>query len=299
MELEKKSKVYFTKVVSPEKVVEMFKILNQSLPGNVAVKIHSGEKGNQNFLRPEFLKPVVDFVNGTVVETNSGFPNGVRHETEMHRKLLEEHGWTKTFSKLDLLDAEGPDDTLKIPNGLIIKENYVGKNLKKYDSLLVISRFKGHISGGFGGALKQLSIGCASTMGKVYQHTAGKFKEKSVVAQNKCGHKEFKEAMADAASSVVNIYRGKLACVTMMINIGVDCDCIGNAKPPCMKDIGILSSTDPVALDKACLDLIYNSNDPGKKEVIERIEEKLGPYIIDCSVKLGIGNDKYELINVD
>ena len=291
-----KSKVYFTKQISSEKVVEMFKILNKTLPGKVAVKVHSGEKGNQNFLHPDFLRTMVDYVQGTIVECNTAY-GGARNTTEKHKELMKEHEWTKYF-KVDIMDAEGPDITLKIPNGILIKENYVGKHIANYDSCLVISHFKGHIMGGFGGALKQLSIGFGSSAGKSYQHSGGKTDDQSKCWSMTCSDKEFKEAMADAASSVVEYFKGNMAFVNLMVNISPDCDCDGNAKPPAMKDIGILSSLDPIALDKACLDLIYNSDDEGKKVLIERIESKLGPHIIESAEQLGIGNSEYELIHV-
>ena len=291
-----KPKVYFTKTITPEKLIDIYKILNKPLQGKVGVKVHSGEKGNQNFLRPEFLKPIVDHVKGTIVECNTAYP-GARNYTDKHKALMEEHEWTKYFN-VDILDSEGPDITLKIPNGIAIKENYIGKNTKNYDSILVVSHFKGHMSGGYGGALKQLSIGFGSTRGKTYQHTAGVTDDQTQFFQNRCSPKTFKETMADAASSVVEFFKGNMAFINVMKNISVDCDCDKNAKKPCMKDIGILSSTDPVALDKACLDLIYNSDDPGKEELIKRIEEKFGPHIIECSVQLGTGKSDYELITV-
>ena len=290
-----KPKVYFTKTITPQKIIDMFEILKKPLKGKAAVKVHSGEQGNQNFLRPEFLKPIVEHVKGTIVECNTAYP-GARNTTEKHIKLMREHGWSEIF-KVDILDAKA-DITLEIPEGKLIKKNFVGKNINKYDSCLVISHFKGHQMGGFGGALKQLSIGFGSTAGKSYQHSAGKTANQNVLWSNTCTDKEFKETMADAAYSVVKYFRGNMAFINMMVNISIDCDCDGKAKKPCMKDIGILSSTDPVALDKACLDLIYNSDDPGKKELIERIESKLGPHIIESSVLLGTGSDDYELINV-
>ena len=291
-----KSKVYFTKTISAEKVVEMYKILNKPLPGRVAVKVHSGEKGNQNFLRPDFLRTMVDYVQGTIVECNTAY-GGARNTTEKHRELMKEHEWTKYF-KVDILDAEGPDLTLKIPNGILIKENYVGKNIQNYDSCLLISHFKGHGMGGYGGALKQLSIGFGSSAGKAYQHSGGKTNDPGKCWSEKASDKEFKEAMADAASSVVEYFKGNMAFINLMVNISLDCDCDGSAKPPIMKDIGILSSTDPVALDKACLDLIYNSDDEGKTALIERIEKLLGPHIIESAVQLGFGSDQYELIYI-
>ena len=294
--IQPKSKVYFTKVVNPQKIIEMYEVLKKRLPGKVAVKVHSGEKGNQNFLKPLFLKQIVDYVHGTVVECNTAYP-GERNSTEKHKSLMKDHEWTKYFD-VDILDSVGPDITLEIPNGILIKRNYIGKNIKNYDSCLVISHFKGHQMGGFGGALKQLSIGLASTAGKAYQHSAGRTDDQKECWNPPCSDKEFKEAMADAAYSVVKYFNGKMAFINIMANISIDCDCDGNAQPPCMKDIGILSSTDPVALDKACLDLIYNSKDKGKEKLIERIESKLGPHIIECSEQLGTGTSKYELIYV-
>ena len=292
-----KPKVYFTKEITPEKLVEMYKILNKPLKGKIGIKVHSGEKGNQNYLRPNFFKPIVEHLNGTIIECNTAYP-GARNYTDKHKALMDDHEWTKYF-KVDILDAEGPDITLEIPNGIAIKKNYIGKNTKNYDSALVIAHFKGHAFGGYGGALKQLSIGFGSSRGKTYQHTAGVTDDQNKFFQNLCGDKTFKETMADAANSVVNFFKGNMAFINVMKNISIDCDCDGNAKKPCMKDIGILSSTDPVALDKACIDLIYNSDDPGKKELIERIEKKLGPHIIECSVQLGTGCADYELVNID
>ena len=291
-----KSKVYFTKEISSEKIVEMFKILNKNLPGRVAVKVHSGERGNKNFLHPEFLRPMVNYVQGTIVECNTAY-EGSRNTTEKHKELIKDHEWTKYF-KVDIMDAEGTDLTLKIPNGILIKENYVGKNIQNYDSCLVISHFKGHVMGGFGGALKQLSIGFGSSRGKAYQHSGGKTDDQGKCWSMACSDKEFKEAMADAASSVVEYFKGNMAFITLMVNISRDCDCDGNAGPPVMKDIGILSSTDPVALDKACLDLVYKSDDQGKETLIERIEQLLGPHIIESSEQLGFGTSEYELIHV-
>jgi uncharacterized Fe-S center protein len=300
--MEKKPKVYFTKEISSEKLVEMFKKLNIKLPGNIGVKVHSGEKGNKNFIKPEFFKPLVNYVDGTIIETNTSggdHPMFARSKTDRHLKLLEEHGWTKTFKKVEILDSEPPDEEIEVENPLRIEKNYIGKNTKKYDSILVLSHFKGHALGGYGGALKQLSIGFASCLGKTIIHSAGKNRDPNKLMTNFCEDKIFKECMADAASTIVKRYRGKMAFINCMVNISIDCDCDGNAKPPCMKDIGILSSTDPVALDQACLDLIYNSEQEGKEQLIKRIESKYGLHIIDCAVKHGMGKKEYELINVD
>jgi hypothetical protein len=286
-----KSKVYFTREITPQKVVEMFKILNKELPGKVAVKVHSGEKGNQNYLHPEFMVPMVEYVNGTIVECNTAY-EGQRNTTDKHKILMDEHGWYKYFD-VDIMDAEGEDIQIQIPNGKVIKKNYLGKNIKNYDSMLVISHFKGHPMGGYGGALKQLSIGCASSYGKAYIHGAGKPEELWTA-----NHDKFLESMADAASSVVNYFNGNIAYINIMCNMSVDCDCCAKAEAPCMKDIGILSSTDPIALDKACIDLIYSSKDPGREHLVERIESRNGTHTIDAADKLGFGTKNYELIEI-
>ena len=287
-----KSKVYFTKDLSSISLVNIYKQLGINLPQRVAVKVHSGEAGNQNFLHPEYFKDIINYVNGTVVECNTAY-DGARNTTEKHQKLLRDHEWTKYFD-VDLLDAEGPDKEVSIPNGKVIKKNYLGKNIDAYNSMLVLSHFKGHPMGGYGGALKQLSIGCASSYGKAYIHGAGE-PEKIWTAD----HDLFLESMADAASSVVKLFAGKIAYINVMCNMSVDCDCCAKAEDPCMKDIGILASTDPVAIDKACLDLVYNSSDPGKDHLIERIESRNGIHTIDSAYELGIGNKEYELINID
>lgn len=287
-----KSKVYFTKDLSSISLVNIYKQLGINLPERVAVKVHSGEAGNQNFLHPEYFKDIINYVNGTVVECNTAY-DGARNTTEKHQKLLRDHEWTKYFD-VDLLDAAGPDKEVSIPNGKVIKKNYLGKNIDAYNSMLVLSHFKGHPMGGYGGALKQLSIGCASSYGKAYIHGAGE-PEKIWTAD----HNLFLESMADAASSVVKLFAGKIAYINVMCNMSVDCDCCAKAEDPCMKDIGILASTDPVAIDKACLDLVYNSSDPGKDHLIERIESRNGIHTIDSAYELGIGNKEYELINID
>lgn len=292
----KKSKVYFTKTITEDKLVEMYKLLNKELPGKVAVKVHSGEAGNQNYLHPEFMKKIIDYVNGTVVECNTAY-EGQRDTTEKHKKLMEDHNWTKYFD-VDILDAEGEDIVLEIPNGKVIKKNYVGKNIKNYDSMLVLSHFKGHPMGGYGGALKQLSIGVSSSKGKRYIHCVGK-ENGSYEDMFRVDQDNFLEAMADSASSVVDYFKGNIAYINIMCNMSVDCDCCANAKDPCIKDIGILSSLDPVAIDKACIDLVYNSNDPGKEQLIERIETKNGTHTIEASADLNIGSKDYELIIIE
>ena len=286
-----KSKVYFTNTISPETVLELYKLIDKKLEGKIAIKLHSGEVGNQNFLKPDFWKPVIDYVGGTVGECNTAYDGG-RNTTEKHMKTLHEHGWSKYF-EVDLLDAEGPDLELTIPNGKCIQKNFVGKNIKDYNSMLVLSHFKGHPMGGYGGAIKQLSIGIASSMGKAYIHGVGD-------TENfwNSDHDSFLESMADAALSVIDYFKGNIIYINVMKNMSVDCDCCAVAEDPCMQDIGILVSTDPIAIDQACLDLVYAADDPGRDHLIERIESQNGVHTIEAAAALGFGSREYELITV-
>lgn len=291
-----KSKVFFSSEITAEKVVELFHAASNDLPGGilpgkVAVKLHSGEPGNQNFLKPEFWQPVVNDVHGTVVECNTAYDGG-RNTTEKHRETIEKHGWSKHFT-VDIMDAEGPDAELLIPNGKRIKKVQVGKNMLNYDSMLVLSHFKGHPMGGFGGALKQLSIGCASSYGKAYIHGAGE-PEKIWTGD----HDSFLESMADAAEAVVRHFNGNMVFINVMKNMSVDCDCCSVAEDPCMADIGILASLDPIAVDRACLDLVYASDDPGRDHLLERIESRNGAHTVDVAAELGFGSKEYELIKL-
>lgn len=286
-----KSKVCFSREITPEKVVELYRAAGKELPGRVAVKVHSGEEGNQNFLHPDFWEPMVEAVNGTIVECNTAYA-GSRNTTEKHMATMEKHGWSKYF-KVDLLDAEGPDLVLDIPDGKRIKKNYVGKDIVNYDSLLVLSHFKGHPMGGYGGALKQLSIGCASSFGKAYIHGAGE-PEKIRTAD----HDSFLESMADAASSVVKLFKGNAVYVNVMKNMSVDCDCCAVAEDPCLADIGVLVSIDPVAVDQACVDLVYAYDDPGKAHFLERVESRNGVHTIEAAAAMGVGSREYELIEL-
>ena len=287
-----KSTVYFSKNITPEAVLKLYKKLGKELKGNVAIKVHSGEKGNQNFLKPDFWAPIINHVKGTVVECNTAY-DAERNTTEKHLKLFEDPGWVKHF-KVDLLDAEGPDLKLNVPEGRVIKENYVGKNIAKYHSMLVLSHFKGHPMGGYGGAIKQLSIGVASSYGKAYIHGAGE-PDKIWTAN----HDLFLESMADAAKSVVDYFKGNIVYINVMKNMSVDCDCCAKAEDPCIKDIGILASLDPVAIDQACIDLVYSSDDPGKEHLIKRIESRNGTHTIESALKLGYGSNHYEMITID
>lgn len=282
-------KVYFSSEITPESVLKLYKLLEKDLPGKVAVKVHSGEPGNQNFLRPDFWKPIVDHVNGTVVECNTAY-EGERDVTERHLRTFRKHGWIDYFT-VDLLDAEGPDLELPIPGGKRIRKNFVGKDIVNYDSSLILSHFKGHPMGGYGGALKQLSIGFASSYGKKYIHGVGD-------TENFWGSDRmyFLESMADAAGSVMEFFHNNIAYINVMKNMSVDCDCCAVAEDPCMKDIGILASLDPVAIDQACLDLVYRSDDPGKAHLIQRIESRNGVHTIEAAAALGLGSREYELI---
>lgn len=287
-----KPTVYFSREITAEKVLELYKLLDKTLDGNVAIKVHSGETGNQNFLRPAFWKPVIDYVGGTVVEANTAY-DGTRNTTTKHLVTIREHGWNKDYD-VEILDDEGPDMVLEIPDGKVIQKNYVGKNLAKYDSMLVLSHFKGHPMGGYGGALKQLSIGIASSYGKAYIHGAG-VPEDIWTAD----HDSFLRSMADAAGSIVDYFKGNVVYVNVMKNMSVDCDCCAVAEDPCMKDIGILVSLDPIAIDQACIDLVYAAtDDPGQSHLLERIESRNGVLTIEAAAELGYGSREYELVEV-
>lgn len=292
-----KSKVYFIKNVTPENVLKLYYTLGKALPGKIAAKVHSGEEGNQNYLKPEFWKVLIDELNATVVECNTAY-SGERNTTDKHLKTIEKHGWNKYFD-VDLLDAEGPDLKLEIPNGKVIKEDYLGKNIVNYNSMIVLSHFKGHPMGGYGGALKQLSIGCASTKGKCVIHSAGKIYDQNELWNNLPEQNLFLESMADAASAVVNYFNGNMVFINVMANMSVDCDCCAIAEDPCLKDKGILISLDPVAIDKACIDIVKNSDDLGKEHFLERITSRNGEHTIEAAESLGVGTTDYELIDID
>ena len=290
-----KSTVYFIKDITPENVVKIYEKLGKELTGKVAIKVHSGEKGNQNYLHPEFMRPIVEHVHGTIVECNTAY-EGARNTTEKHQQLIKDHGWTDYFP-VDIMDAEA-DTTLEIPNGKVIKQNFVGQNLNNYDSMLVLSHFKGHPMAGYGGALKQLSIGVASSAGKAWIHSAGKTKDQNELWSNVAEQDQFLEAMADAASSVVAHFNDNMAFINIMCNMSVDCDCCAVAEDPCMKDIGILASLDPIAIDRACIDLVKNSDDPGRDHLLERITSRHGEHTIEAAATLGFGSTDYELIEL-
>ena len=286
-----KSTVYFSRTITPDTVLRLYKLVGKELPGKVAVKVHSGEKGNQNFLHPDFWKEIIDYVGGTVVECNTAY-EGARNTTPKHLALLEDHGWNRYFT-VDLLDAQGPDLELPIPGGKVIHKNFVGKDIANYDSMLVLSHFKGHPMGGYGGALKQLSIGVASSYGKAYIHGAGDPKQLWTA-----DHDSFLESMADAASSVVEYFKGNAVYINVMKNMSVDCDCCAVAEDPCLADMGVLASTDPIAIDQACIDLVYGCDDPGKAHFLERVESRNGVHTIESAAALGIGSREYVLVEV-
>ena len=286
-----KAKVCFSREITPEKVVALYRAVGRELPGKVAVKLHSGEQGNQNFLGPDFWRPMIEAVHGTVVECNTAY-EGERNTTEKHRRTMIKHGWSTNFD-VDILDAEGPDLELAVPNGRSIQKNFVGKDIANYDSMLVLSHFKGHPMGGFGGALKQLSISSTSSYGKAYIHGAGE-PEKIWTAD----HDSFLDAMADAASSVAEYFKDKTVFINVMKNMSVDCDCCAVAEDPCMADIGILASLDPIAVDQACLDLVYASDDPGRDHLVERIESLNGVRTVESAAALGFGTREYELVEL-
>lgn len=286
-----KSTVYFSRAITPDAVLRLYKLVGKELPGKVAVKVHSGEKGNQNFLHPDFWKEIIDYVGGTVVECNTAY-EGARNTTPKHLALLEDHGWNRYFT-VDLLDAQGPDLELPIPGGKVIHKNFVGKDIANYDSMLVLSHFKGHPMGGYGGALKQLSIGVASSYGKAYIHGAGDPKQIWTA-----DHDSFLESMADAASSVVEYFKGNAVYINVMKNMSVDCDCCAVAEDPCLADMGVLASTDPIAIDQACIDLVYGCDDPGKAHFLERVESRNGVHTIESAAALGFGSREYELVEV-
>ena len=291
-----KPKVYFTRRTDKEGLLELYQKLGVTLEGNVAVKLHSGEKGNQNYVRPEFVRPLIDLVQGTVVECNTAY-DGARNSTKKHLELMQEHGWSKYF-RVDILDAK-QDLELAIPNGMAIKKNYIGADLKNYDSMLVLSHFKGHPMGGFGGAIKQLSIGCASSAGKAYIHTAGKTTDQTKLWNLVAPQNQFLEAMADAATSVVEYLKGKIVYINMLVNLSVDCDCCAVAEDPCMQDIGMMISLDPLAIDQACIDMVYASKDKGRDHFIARVERQNGLHTLEAAEHMGLGSRSYELVNMD
>ena len=291
-----KSKVYFTKDISPENLIKIYDALGRDLKGKVAVKISTGEPGGHNFLNPNLIKDLVHKLNGTIVECNTAY-GGRRNTTSEHWKAIKEHGFLD-IANVDLMDEEG-EMSIPVENGFHLKENIVGNHLKNYDSILILSHFKGHAMGGFGGALKNMSIGIGSSNGKANIHTAGKVKTPEELWDNLPEQDHFLESMADACKGVMDyIGRENIAYINVANNLSVDCDCDSNPHTPEMKDLGIFASLDPVALDQACYDAVINSDDPGKAALIERMNSRHGIRTVEAANELGLGNREYEIINI-
>lgn len=291
-----KSKVYFTKDISPEGLIKIYSKLEKKLKGKVAVKLSTGEPGGKNFLKPSLIKDLVNMLSGTIVECNTAYA-GRRNTIEEHKKVIKEHGFTD-IANVDIMDEMG-DMAIPVKGGSHLKENYVGKNLANYDSMLMLSHFKGHQMGGFGGALKNMSIGVASSSGKAWIHTAGATKSSAELWSNLPEQDHFLESMAEADESVVSYMNGNIVYINVINNLSIDCDCSSHPEAPCMSDIGITASIDPVAVDKASLDLIYSSEDSGKERLIARIEKMHGIRTVEHAEELGIGTTDYELIDID
>lgn len=291
-----KSKVYFTKDITPESLVKIYEALGKELKGKVAVKISTGEPGGHNFLNPNLIKDLVNKLNGTIVECNTAY-GGKRMKLEDHLQTAKDHGFT-AIADVDIMDSEG-DMAIPVKNGFHLKENYVGAHLKNYDSMLMLSHFKGHAMGGFGGALKNMSIGIGSSNGKAWIHTAGKTKNPEELWNNLPEQDDFLESMADACESVVS-YMGKenIVYINVANNLSIDCDCDSNPHAPEMADLGIFASIDPVALDQACYDAVVNADDKGKAALIERMDSRHAIHTVEAANQLGLGNREYEIVNI-
>ena len=287
-----KAKVYFTRKITPESLVSLYEKLGVSLPAKVAVKLSTGEAGNPNYLNPDLIKDLVQKVDGTIIECNTAY-EGKRFHSQDHWKVAQEHGFTK-IAPVDIMDEDG-EISLPVTGGKHLKENFVGQNLKNYSSVLVLSHFKGHAMGGFGGAIKNISIGIASSNGKRLIHSAGE----STTSWGNPAQDDFLESMAEAAKGVIDHCGEKILYISVMNNLSVDCDCDSHPAAPQMGDVGILASLDPVALDKACVDLVYSSSDPGKVHLIERMESRHGVHTLEYAEAIGIGSQNYELVDLD
>lgn len=289
--------VYYIKDINPQNIVRIYEALGRKADGdNVAVKISTGESAKSHQLDPDLIKEFVQKVNGTLVECNTAY-EGNRNTTEAHIRTAEEHGYTR-IAKVDIMDADG-DTVLPVDGGLHLKENIVGSHFLDYDFLVVLSHFKGHAMGGFGGALKNVAIGIASANGKAWIHSAGKVKDPAVIWENTAPQDEFLESMADACKSVFDHMGDRMLFINVANNLSVDCDCDGNAAPPVMGDLGILASLDPVALDRACVDMVFNTGDTGKDELIERISSRHGTHTLEAAEQLGLGSQKYTLVTIE
>lgn len=287
-------KVYMYKTINAENLVKIYKALGREATGKVAVKVSTGEPGGHNFLQPALIKDLVQSVNGTIVECNTAY-SGRRNTTEAHRKAAEEHGFT-AIAEVDIMDADG-DMSLPVNGGKHLKEDFVGKNFANYQFTIILSHFKGHAMGGFGGAIKNMSIGIASSRGKAWIHTAGTTDTdpwSHTAPQN-----DFLESMAEAAKAVADHCGQRIVYINVANNLSVDCDCDASPEAPKMGDIGILASLDPVALDRACTDLVRQSPDEGKKHLIERIDSRNGMHTLTHAERMGLGSQRYELVMLD
>jgi len=290
-----KAKVYFTEEITPEALQKIYHALGVTLRGKVAVKISTGEPGGHNFLQPALIAPLVQELNGTIVECNTAY-EGRRNTSAAHWQTMKDHGFT-AIAPCDLMDEEG-EIALPITGGKRLKENFVGKNLQNYDSMLMLSHFKGHPMAGLGGALKNMSIGVASAHGKQWIHTSGSG-ETSFEALMKSDHVGFLESMADADQSVMAYMGAKnIVYINVANRLSVDCDCCEHPAEPEMMDIGIFASLDPVAVDQACVDAVYASKDPGKAALIERMESRQGVRTIEAAGELNLGTRAYEVIKI-
>jgi uncharacterized Fe-S center protein len=288
-------KVFLTKDITTAGIVAAYRALGRELKGKVAVKLSSGEAGNNHYLAPALIRDLVQSVNGTIVECNTAYA-GARIKTDDHRKVAEDHGFT-AIAEVDIMDADG-SITLPFPEGKHLKEDYVGANFANYNSWLVLSHFKGHQMAGFGGALKNISIGIGSSSGKTWIHSAGKTANVNELWDNLAEQNAFVESMADAAGAVMKASNSKMLFINVMNHLSIDCDCNGNPAPPELDDIGILASLDPVALDKACIDLIYSADAQKNASLRQRIEQQNGTLILSHAEALGLGKQQYELIEI-
>lgn len=293
------SKVYFTKEISPEALVRIYKALGREAKGRVAVKISTGEAGGHNYLKPELIRNLVNEVGGTIVECNTAYP-GSRNTSAAHWKTIREHGFDK-IAKVDIMDENG-DMRIPVKDSTHIKYDIVGAHLANYDFMINLAHFKGHAMGGFGGVLKNQSIGVASSAGKSYIHTAGKVKSPDELWNNLPAQDYFLESMAAAAQAVADYFGDNILYINVMNNLSVDCDCDSSPDEPKLKDMGIMASLDPVALDKACLDMVFNhksTEGDDAKPLIERINRQHGTYIVDYAEKIGLGSKSYTIVNID
>lgn len=290
------ARVYFSRSITPESLLRLYEALGREAKGKVAVKLSTGEPGGHNFLQPALIAPLVKAVNGTIVECNTAYGGG-RAQTEAHLKAAEQHGFT-AIAPVDIMDAEG-DTALAVRGGKHLQQDFVGSHFLNYDFTVVLSHFKGHAMGGFGGAVKNISIGIASSSGKAWIHTAGKTRDTGSMWKQLPQQDDFLEAMAEAAKAVADHCGDRILYINVMNNLSVDCDCDAHPKAPQMGDVGVLASLDPVALDEACVNLVYHSSDPGKVHLIERMESRHGIHTLEHAEAIGLGTRRYELVKLD